>query len=229
MHSSSTRNGSLRQRIGTRLGQRPRRGRRRGAAAVVVGALASSSNLSCFDVRREGSVGEGAGDSLARFSTNMTCVKLLLLSLFLCSAGVKRPDMTLTHLVVASFIPSQRTLYFPRYYCRKLKDVVEQLGNPHEPSSLFLQKPIPPPPHPIQANLANNSMFSFPVDVEAAWGRPDVATGKLDPDAVGSPRKVEVVVRGNPVAEQPKKVDGGTGGTNEDAGQAAAAAMDESQ
>lgn len=67
------------------------------------------------------------------------------------------------------------------------------------------------------------------MDVEAAWGRPDVATGKLDPDAVGSPRKVEVLVRGNPVAEQPKKVDGGKGGNNEETGQAVAAAMDESQ
>eukprot|EP00752_Nemacystus_decipiens_P006856 g6158.t1 len=81
-----------------------------------------------------------------------------------------------------------------------------------------------------KANLANNSIFSLPVDVEAAWGRPDAATGKLDPDTVGSPRKVEVVIRGNPIASEPKKVDvGKSGGEGEEAGPAVAAAMDETQ
>lgn len=50
-------------------------------------------------------------------------------------------------------------------------------------------------------------------------------TGKLDPETVGSPRTVEVVVRGNPIAEANKADDaevanGGTG---------AAVAMDETQ
>ena len=69
------------------------------------------------------------------------------------------------------------------------------------------------------------------MDVEAAWGRPDLATGKLDPDTVGSPRKVEVVVRGNPVATEPKKADVAKSGSgSERAGPAvAAAAMDETQ
>ncbi|CAM9669490.1 unnamed protein product [Scytosiphon promiscuus] len=75
-----------------------------------------------------------------------------------------------------------------------------------------------------KANLANNRISFLPVDVEAAWGRADAVTGKLDPDTVGSPRKVDVVIRGNPIAE-PKKADGsGSGG----AGQTAAA-MDETQ
>lgn len=52
-----------------------------------------------------------------------------------------------------------------------------------------------------KANLANNSIHSLPIDVEAAWGRPDAATGKLDPSTVGSPRTVEVLIRGNPIAE----------------------------
>lgn len=68
------------------------------------------------------------------------------------------------------------------------------------------------------------------MDVEAAWGRPDASTGKLDPDAVGSPRKVEVVVRGNPIAAEPKKADGGKSGSgSEGAGAVVAAAMDETQ
>eukprot|EP00903_Cladosiphon_okamuranus_P011936 g11210.t1 len=83
-----------------------------------------------------------------------------------------------------------------------------------------------------KANLANNSIFSLPVDVEAAWGRPDAPTGKLDPDTVGSLRKVEVVIRGNPVAAEHEKVDiansGGVGRVG--AGVASAAApMDETQ
>ncbi|CAM9780683.1 unnamed protein product [Pylaiella littoralis] len=84
-----------------------------------------------------------------------------------------------------------------------------------------------------KANLANNSIFTLPVDVEAAWGRPDASTGKLDPDSVGSPRKVEVVIRGNPVADPKRANGGGSGsgsgsGNSEDTGQAAAA-MDETQ
>lgn len=68
------------------------------------------------------------------------------------------------------------------------------------------------------------------MDVEAAWGRPDAPTGKLDPDTVGSPRKVEVVIRGNPIAAEPKKVDAGKSGSGgEEAGPAVTAAMDETQ
>ena len=66
--------------------------------------------------------------------------------------------------------------------------------------------------------------------MEAAWGRPDAPTGKLDPDTVGSPRKVEVVIRGNPIAAEPKKMDVGKSGSGgEEAGSAVAASMDETQ
>eukprot|EP00904_Undaria_pinnatifida_P004218 jgi/Undpi1/13798/HiC_scaffold_9.g03449.m1 len=61
--------------------------------------------------------------------------------------------------------------------------------------------------HLKKANLANNSIHSLPIDVEAAWGRPDAATGKLDPKAVGSPRTVEVLIRGNPIAEAKGEAD----------------------
>ncbi|CAM9386986.1 unnamed protein product [Ectocarpus sp. 12 AP-2014] len=62
-----------------------------------------------------------------------------------------------------------------------------------------------------KANLSNNSIHSLPVDVEAAWGRTDPVTGKLDPATVDSPRKTEVIIRGNPVAD-PKQAGGSASG-----------------
>lgn len=41
--------------------------------------------------------------------------------------------------------------------------------------------------------------------MEAAWGRVDVLTGKLDPDSVGSPLKAEIIVRGNPFVDAANK------------------------
>lgn len=50
-------------------------------------------------------------------------------------------------------------------------------------------------------NLSNNAIVTLPERLEAAWGRVDVLTGKLDPDTIGSPLKAEVIVRGNPFAD----------------------------
>lgn len=72
-----------------------------------------------------------------------------------------------------------------------------------------------------QVNLSNNDIASLPERLEAAWGRVDVLTGKLDPDTVGSPFKAEVVVRGNPFADATANKPGAT--SIEDV------AMDESQ
>lgn len=53
----------------------------------------------------------------------------------------------------------------------------------------------------MKANFSNNSIHSLPEDLEAAWGRPDVLSGKLDPSTVGSPNQAEILVRGNPLAD----------------------------
>lgn len=63
-----------------------------------------------------------------------------------------------------------------------------------------------------QANFANNSTAYLPVDLEAAWGRANVLTGKLDPSTVGSPNKADVIVRGNPFADA-KEVTGASAST----------------
>ncbi|CAM9936286.1 unnamed protein product [Ascophyllum nodosum] len=74
-----------------------------------------------------------------------------------------------------------------------------------------------------KANFANNSIHSVAIEIEAAWGRVDFATGKLVPESVGSPRTVEVVVRGNPMGiAEPTKVG------NEAVTKAPGSAVDES-
>lgn len=55
------------------------------------------------------------------------------------------------------------------------------------------------PSSPHKANFSNNDLHSLPEDLEAAWGKADPMTGKLDPGLVGSPRTTEVVVRGTPL------------------------------
>lgn len=62
--------------------------------------------------------------------------------------------------------------------------------------------------------------------MEAAWGRADPVSGKLDPSTVDSPRKTEVIIRGNPVADPTQA--GGTG-SGYPAEQAVALSMDETQ
>lgn len=95
---------------------------------------------------------------------------------------------------------------------------MNDISHPYDPQMPCLE----------QANLANNSIYSLPIDLEAAWGRPNFVTGKLDPETVGSPRITEVVVRGNPIAEAPAKVDSADGVSSEGQGKDALS-MDETQ
>lgn len=82
-----------------------------------------------------------------------------------------------------------------------------------------------------KANFANNSIHAIPIEIEAAWGPVDLVTGKLAPEKVGSPRTVEVVVRGNPFADAKKRnVNGEPGERVNNAGEEnVPAAMDETQ
>lgn len=82
-----------------------------------------------------------------------------------------------------------------------------------------------------KANFANNSIHTIPIEIEAVWGPVDLVTGKLVPEKVGSPRTVEVVVRGNPFADAKKKpVNGAPGERLNNAGdENVPVTMDETQ